>query len=324
MPINTCCPICERDGAERTQPGDGVHINISCLSCGPYVLTGHSVVSMLELERQDNILDQEPKGRGRVRASYAIRIRTSDNNPFKIDGYSLNEIGSQELPNPALMAKTYAEQVNLWLMYAKGTSVAQDDAKAVKLAAEQGLSEAQFNIGNEYANGTGVPQDDAEAVRWYRLAADQGNASAQYNLGLSYGQGRGVPQDDAEAVRWYRRAAEQGDAYAQHGLGLMYGQGRGVPQDDAEAVRWHRRAAEQGNAYAQHGLGLMYGQGRGVPQDDVTAHMWLNLAASRSTGEQREDAAKARDAVAERLTPEGRSEAQRLARDWNAAHPQEP
>ena len=31
-----------------------------------------------------------------------------------------------------------------------------------------------------------------------------------------------------------------------------------------------------------------------------------------------------RDAVAERLTPEGRSEAQRRAREWDAAHPREP
>ena len=32
-------------------------------------------------------------------------------------------------------------------------------------------------------------------------------------------------------------------------------------------------------------------------------------------------AVKLRDAVAERLTPEGRSEAQRSAREWDAAHP---
>ena len=52
--------------------------------------------------------------------------------------------------------------------------------------------------------------------------------------------------------------------------------------------------------------------------------MWLNLAASRLTGEDREQVAKARDAVAEGLTPEGRSEAQRCAREWDAAHPREP
>ena len=35
-------------------------------------------------------------------------------------------------------------------------------------------------------------------------------------------------------------------------------------------------------------------------------------------------AVRARDAVAERLTPEGRSEAQRRAREWDEAHPREP
>ncbi len=139
-----------------------------------------------------------------------------------------------------------------------------------------------------------------------------------------YRQGRGVPQDDAEAVRWYRLAAEQGHASAQYNLGVMYADGRGVPQDDVEAVRWFQLAAEQGYAGAQYNLGVMYGTGRGVPQDDETAHMWLNLAASRSTGEQREAAVKARDAVAERLTPEDRSQAQRRAREWAAAHPREP
>ena len=98
----------------------------------------------------------------------------------------------------------------------------------------------------------------------------------------------------------------------------MYDQDRGVPQDDAEAAAWYRRSAEQGHAVAQFYLGLMYDQGRGVPQDDADAHTWLNLAASRLTGEQRERAVTARDAVAERMTD--RSEEQRRAREWRAAH----
>ena len=65
----------------------------------------------------------------------------------------------------------------------------------------------------------------------------------------------------------------------------------------------------------------MYDNGRGVPQDDVQAHLWFNLAASRLTGEQREIAVRGRDSVADRMTPEDRSEAQRLAREWDAAHP---
>ena len=68
----------------------------------------------------------------------------------------------------------------------------------------------------------------------------------------------------------------------------------------------------------------MYGNGRGVPQDDVQAHMWFNLAASRSTGEDRETAVRNRDIVAGRMDPTQIAEAQRLAREWDAAHPREP
>ena len=121
-----------------------------------------------------------------------------------------------------------------------------------------------------------------------------------------------------------RALAEQGDANAQFLLGGVYATGAGVPQDDVEAVRWLRLAAAQGHARAQNNLGVMYADGRGVPQDDVQAHLWFNLAASRLTGEQREIAVRGRDAAAGRMTPEDRSEAQRLAREWDAAHPREP
>ena len=64
--------------------------------------------------------------------------------------------------------------------------------------------------------------------------------------------------------------------------------------------------------------------GQGISQEDVQAHRWFNLAASRMTGEAREDAVEARDRVADELTPDDLSEAQRLAREWDAAHPREP
>ena len=85
-----------------------------------------------------------------------------------------------------------------------------------------------------------------------------------------------------------------------------------------------RTGRARGDAEAQFNLGVRYSNGRGVPQDDVQAHMWFNLAASRLTGEQREIAVRGRDSVADRMTPEDRSEAQRLAREWDAAHPREP
>ena len=121
-----------------------------------------------------------------------------------------------------------------------------------------------------------------------------------------------------------RTGRARGDAEAQFNLGVRYGSGVGVSQDDAEAVRWYRLAADQGIARAQLFLGFMYEDGEGVPQDDVQAHMWFNLAASRLTGELREMAVQDRDKVAGRMDPTQIAEAQRLASEWDAAHPREP
>ena len=53
----------------------------------------------------------------------------------------------------------------------------------------------------------GVAQDHAEAAKWFRLAAEQGLAQAQFNLGVLYYGGEGVEQNRAEAAKWYRLAA---------------------------------------------------------------------------------------------------------------------
>lgn len=58
-----------------------------------------------------------------------------------------------------------------------------------RLAAEQGNSSAQNNLGSCYAGGSGVAQDFVEAVKWFELAAKGGHGPAQYNLGLCYFHG---------------------------------------------------------------------------------------------------------------------------------------
>ena len=161
--------------------------------------------------------------------------------------------------------------------------------------------------------------DYATALRLLRPLAAQGDAAAQYNLGLMYDEGRGVTRDDAQAVNWYRKAADQGDANAQNNLGFMYAEGRGVAQDYTQSADWFRKATEKDLAVAQYNLGLMYNKGQGVAQDYVLAYMWINLAAARMPpgGENtRENAVKARDGIAAKMTPEQIAEAQRLAREW--------
>ena len=89
-----------------------------------------------------------------------------------------------------------------------------------------------------------------------------------------------------------------------------------TPEIDAQ-----RALAEQGDAAAQCNLGFMYADGLGVSEDYVQAHMWLNIAASRATGELRENAVNNRDLTADEMTPDALNEAQRLAREWDAARP---
>ena len=117
----------------------------------------------------------------------------------------------------------------------------------------------------------------------------------------------------------WRRA--KGYAVGQYSLGLMYNNGRGVPRDDAEAARWYRLAADQGLTEAQYNLGLLYVTGRGVSRNDVTAYMWFDLVALRSTGAIRDNGIHYRDLVAQRMTAIQIADTQRLALEWNAAHP---
>ncbi len=80
----------------------------------------------------------------------------------------------------------------------------------------------------------------------------------------------------------------------------------------------------QDEGEARYDLGVAYATGRDLPQDYVQAYMCFNVAASRSTGEVRETRVKARDDLAAEMTREQLAEAQRLAREWDAAHPREP
>jgi len=169
-------------------------------------------------------------------------------------------------------------QYMLGLVYDGGLfEITEDYAEAARwyrLAADQGITDAQRRLGGMFALGEGVTQDYAESVKWYRLAADQGDAASQYSLGLRYMNGQGVPQNDLEAVKWFRLAANQGYAQGQAFLASMYSGGRGVPQDDIEALKWTKLAAEQGHVNSQVIVGGSYVNS----QDFVAAYAWLDIA----------------------------------------------
>ncbi len=82
-------------------------------------------------------------------------------------------------------------------------------------------------------------------------------------------------------------------------------------------IKEFEAAAEAGDPAALYDLGLIYSTGQdGAPNDYVVAHKWFNLAALRGY----EPARVERAEVAQLMTRQEISEAQRLAREWVAAH----
>jgi hypothetical protein len=162
----------------------------------------------------------------------------------------------------------------------------RDDREApryFRLSADQGIAQAQYNLGIYYANGRGVLRDACEAARLVKLAADQGHKGAQYNLGICYANGHGVPRDDHEAARYYKLAADQGHAGAHCNLAALYQVGKGgLRRNHREAARLHKLAADQGNAFAQYNLAAFYAGGYGgLPRDQSEARRLYKLTADQ-------------------------------------------
>ncbi len=122
-----------------------------------------------------------------------------------------------------------------------------DSLGTLRLKAEHGDSDSQFDLASMYYKGEGVFQDSQEAFKWYKKAAEQGHTSAASNLGLMYYKGKGIPyRDYKEAFKWYKKAAELGSVDAQDKLCIMYYKGRGVSQDYVKSYAWYKLAAAQG------------------------------------------------------------------------------
>jgi TPR repeat protein len=74
--------------------------------------------------------------------------------------------------------------------------------------------------------------------------------------------------------------------------------------------------AHGGTADALFQLGLLYCVGRDVDVDLIEAHKWFNLAALRG----HDDAKRYRFEISREMTKPQISRAQRMAREWMAAH----
>ena len=187
-------------------------------------------------------------------------------------------------------------------------------ADFLELAAQQGLPEAQYQLGCRFAmlrhdaqamenavfwwqkaalagnvdgasdlgaallDGNGITRNPGLALRWVQLAADAGHAKAQWNLGGMYVTGAGgLQQDIKQAFVWCHRSADQGFVPAQATLGVLY---ELIGKYD-KSVHWLRQAADAGDPEAQFNLAMMYRSGKGVQMSKESAFEYFCAAAEQ-------------------------------------------
>jgi localization factor PodJL len=185
---------------------------------------------------------------------------------------------------------------------------AAESTVVLKQWADSGNAAAEYEMASRYAEGRLVTKDFALAANLFEKAARQGLVPAQYKLASLYEKGIGVPRDSAKARAWYVKAAEAGNPRAMHNLAVMIADGDGKP-DYAGAVEWFRKAAEYGVHDSQYNLAILYARGLGVKQSLIQSYQWFAIAAEQSDV----DAAKKRDEVAAKLSPDDLAIAKALA-----------
>ena len=76
-------------------------------------------------------------------------------------------------------------------------------------AAIRGSVDAVYGVGKQY-----LKTDIQKAISMFELAAEQGNSYAEYQLGKIYCFGQGVPQNLEVGMKWLKASASHGNEYA--------------------------------------------------------------------------------------------------------------
>ena len=127
-------------------------------------------------------------------------------------------------------------------------------------------------------------KDYRKAAKVFAALAEQGDTEAQYQMGVLCQTGRGVSRDYQKAFDWFLRAAEAGHLKAQYSLGAMYENGWGTPPDASQAAGWYERAARRGHGQALAKVGKAKDSGLLIPRNRDLSRDELLLSAAGGDG----------------------------------------
>ena len=191
----------------------------------------------------------------------------------------------------------------------------KESLKWIKMAALQGDSLAQNNLGHMYDNGFGTKENKKIAFKWFLKAADQNQVNALTSIASYYLNGEVVRQSYINAFKYYNRAAninyetsdnksffKHNQSRAIYGLGLMHEKGEGTRIDYNKAKSFYLKADENGHEIARirydalegndvdaYKLAIMYSEGTnidlGIPIDFSEAAFWFKIVEYKGGGD---------------------------------------
>lgn len=156
------------------------------------------------------------------------------------------------------------------------------ELKSLTNDAESGIAIAQWKLGRAYDNGQYFLQDYEQAFKWYLLAAENGNSKAQYNLGVMYVKGLvdNVKHNEKKAIKWFRFFLGQtiiklGQTNIEEQQAIYNLAKKNV----VAALKVLADDAKNGIEKAQYYLGELYRDGLAVERNYIRAYMWYYLSA---------------------------------------------
>lgn len=151
-------------------------------------------------------------------------------------------------------------------------------------AALAGYPDAVNNYADMYLRGEFVEKDEKRAYELFLEAAGLGVAESMYTLGYMYENGVGIEKDMEQSKYWFTQSALHGDVYAANRLGH-----EAVERGDGyEAIRWYTLAADQGDVDGEVNLATCYESGIGTPVNLKKAKYWYQKAALKGDAEAKE------------------------------------
>ena len=167
---------------------------------------------------------------------------------------------------------------NFKILYNQLNADSKNIVKWLTLSSHQGLSYAEYSLGNLYdvQSAFCLSSNEQRALELKTSAAQKGYFIAQYDIGKYYifkwyGNNQNQSNYD-KAIFWFEKAAASGSVPAQYEMFSHY-----ALRDLDKALYWLELAANQGDKDSQSMLGTYYLLGKGVKKNYVIAYKWLIL-----------------------------------------------